>query len=295
MRVHTLFGLIALTSLAACAASSGRDGFDDAKPGPTEPAPTPPDGDFGKGTTPPDQKPAEIAEVFGHSEKSLFRLDPKTKAVTLVGDFSGCGSVIDIALDESSNFFATSYKALYKVDKATAKCTEVATSTEDFPNSLSFVPKGTVDPNEEALVGFVGDEYFRIDVKTGARTKLGNLGDAALVSSGDVVSVKGGATYLTVKSERKGNACEKVDCLVELDPKTGRITKRWGGIEHADVFGLSFWAGSIYGFDKTGELFEVTFGTNQLATKTISMQKPAGLSFWGAGSTTSAPVVAQPL
>lgn len=295
MRAHSLFGFFAIASLAACAASSSRDGFDDGKPAPTEPPVATPGGDFGKDGGAPDQKPAEIAEVFGHSEKSLYRLDPKTKAVTLVGDFVGCGSVIDIALDEASNFYATSYKALYTVDKATAKCTEVATSTEDFPNSLSFVPKGTVDANEEALVGFVGDEYIRIDVKTGARTKLGTLGDAALVSSGDVVSVKGGATYLTVKSDKKGNACEKVDCLVELDPKTGRITKRWGSIEHADVFGLSFWAGSIYGFDKTGELFEVTFGTNQLATKVISMQKPTGLSFWGAGSTTSAPVVAQPL
>ncbi|MEA2753506.1 MAG: hypothetical protein QOI41_7649, partial [Myxococcales bacterium] len=58
-------------------------------------------------------------------------------------------------------------------------------------------------------------------------------------------------------------------------------------------FGLSFWGGKLYGFDDSGELFEVTFGTSQLATSVIAMpNKPSGLSFWGAGSSTSAPLVA---
>jgi len=32
----------------------------------------------------------------------------------------------------------------------------------DYPTSLSFVPAGTVDPDEEALVGFVDEQYIRI-------------------------------------------------------------------------------------------------------------------------------------
>jgi hypothetical protein len=258
--------------------------------GPPTPSPT---GDFDR-KPPPPGTPAELAEVFGHSADTLYRLDPETKNVSVVGTFAGCSKVIDIALDEASNLYATSFEALYEVDKATAKCTEIAAGTS-FPNSLSFVPKGTVDPNAEALVGYEGGDYVRIDVKTGQKSKIGSLGDANLVSSGDVVSVKGGATYLTVKSPKTGNACEKLDCLVEIDPATGKILKRWGSIEHANVFGLSFWAGKIYGFDDGGELFEVTFGTTQLATKPIGIpQKPPSLSFWGAGSTTSAPVAAKP-
>lgn len=284
------FGVVALGG-AGCTASSGRSGFENDPP-PSDAAPNQPapggNGNLGQQQPPTDEDPPEVAEVFGHSAGTLYRLDPVTKAVAVVGDFSGCGPVIDIALDEKSTLIAASYEALYKVDKATAACSEIAKGA--YPNSLSFVPKGTVDANEEALVGYDGGDYLRIDVATGKTTKIGALG-GSFVSSGDIVSVKGGKTYLTVK----GGSCNNNDCLVEVDPKTGKMLKNWGSIEHQKVFGLSFWAGKIYGFDETGNLFEVTFGTNQLATTSIPIpQAPNGLSFWGAGSTTAAPLVANP-
>ncbi len=274
----------------ACGGSPGRSGFENepaADGAPSQPAPEN-TGSLGQQQPPSDVDPPEVAEVFGHSAGTLYRLDPVTKGVTVIGDFSGCGPVIDIALDEKSTLIAASAQALYKVDKATAACTEIAKGS--YPNSLSFVPKGTVDANEEALVGYDGGDYLRIDVGTGKTTKIGSLG-GSLISSGDIVSVKGGKTYLTVK----GGSCDKNDCLVEVDPKTGKMLKNWGSIEHQKVFGLSFWGGKIYGFDETGKLFEVTFGTSQLATTPIPIpQAPAGLSFWGAGSTTSAPLVSNP-
>jgi hypothetical protein len=156
------------------------------------------------------------------------------------------------------------------------------------------VPKGTLLANEEALVGYDEGDYIRIDIATGARTILGKLG-GKLVSSGDIVSVKGGSTYLTVKSTAKSGECTTTDCLVEVDPKTGKMLKNWGSVEHKKVFGLSFWGGKVYGFDETGNLFEVVFGSSKVVTTTIQIpQKPEGLSFWGAGSSTSAPLVAEP-
>lgn len=279
----------AVASLVACGASSARSGYDDSPAPETGDPNSPPPastGDFDTSKPPPNAAPVEINEVFGHSDDTLFRLDPVTKAVTVVGAFGGCGAIIDIALDESSNLFAASFSELYSVDKTTAKCTSIAKG--NYPNSLSFVPKGTVDQNAEALVGYDDSDYVRIDTTTGAKTKIGTLG-GGLRSSGDIVSVKGGKTYLTVKG---GTSCTANDCLVEVDPATGAMVKNWGSVEHNDVFGLSFWGGKIYGFDKTGELFEVTFGTSQLATTTIPIPgKPSDLSFWGAGSSTSAPLV----
>lgn len=282
-----------LALLVACGSGSTRTGYEDppAAQDPGTPAPAPgPSGDFNtKNPAPPAVNPADINEVYGHSSDTLFALDPVTKAVTEIGKFSGCGPVIDIALDEMSNLYATSYTSLYTVDKKTAVCMEISTGT--YPNSLSFVPKGTVDPNVEALVGYEDDSYVRIDTKTGAKSVIGTLG-GGLKSSGDIVSVKGGKTYLTVKST-SGKTCSTNDCLVEVDPATGAMVKNWGSIEHHNVFGLSFWGGKIYGFNDTGDLFEVTFGTSQLATTVLAMpNKPAGLSFWGAGSSTSAPLVA---
>lgn len=282
---------LALLGGAACSGSSSRTGFE-TQPEPTadpnaNPAPAPTGGFEPKNPPPPAVNPSEVNEIYGHSATTLFKLDPKTSAVTEVGDFSGCGPVIDIALDEASNLFATSYNALYTVDKTSAQCTEIAKGS--YPNSLSFVPKGTVDPNVEALVGYEDASYVRIDPKTGAKSTIGALG-GGLTSSGDIVSVKGGKTYLTVKGT--GKTCTTNDCLVEVDPATGALVKNWGSIEHHNVFGLSFWGGKVFGFNEAGDLFEVTFGSSQLATSLISMpNKPSALSFWGAGSSTSAPLV----
>lgn len=276
--------------LLACSNGTARAGFDD------DPLPTDPTGEtpkvegqgFKDASAPENEHPPEINEVFGHSGETLYRLDTVTKSVAPVANFDGCTSILDIALDASSTLYGVTYTALYTIDKVTAKCTMVGAGS--FPNSLSFIPKGALDPNEEALVGFEDADYVRIDTKTGAKTKIGAL-TGGLKSSGDIVSTKGGATYLTVK----GGSCTANDCLVEIDPKNGKVLKNWGSVEHKNVFGLAFWAGKVYGFDDTAHVFEVTFGTSQLATSEMTIaQKPAGLKFWGAGSTTSAPLVPLP-
>ena len=52
------------------------------------------------------------SEVFAHSQDTLYRLDPKTQAITAVGTFSGCSAVEDIALDQTSSMFATTLAIL---------------------------------------------------------------------------------------------------------------------------------------------------------------------------------------
>lgn len=286
------FGTLGI--LGACAGSSKTSGFtpdDGGTPGTLPDGAPAPNGPDDSGAFTGDvAAPSTVAVVYGESADTLYRLDPITKAVTVVGKFVGCTSVLDIALDANSKMYATTADTLWTIDKATAVCTQIAMGAS-FPNSLSFVPAGTLDPNKEALVGYEGGDYVRLDTTTGAKTIIGKLDSAGkLVSSGDIVSVKGGATYLTVKAT--SGACKNTDCLVEVNPTTGAMVKDWGGVAHKDVFGLAFWAGSVYGFDKTGHLFEVTFRNGTLATNDLSIpMAPANLSFYGAGSTTSAPVV----
>jgi hypothetical protein len=237
----------------------------------------------------PDGGPKGPAEVFGHSADTLYKLDPITKVVTVVGLFQGCqadvNAVIDLALDKDGNMFVTTFGGFYSVDKTTAVCTHIADGSS-YPNSLSFVPKGTLDPNVEALVGYEGADYVRIDPTTGA---LSTVKSGALingyVSSGDVVSVIGGGTYLTVQ----GGTPYCNDCIVEVDPSTGAMLKMIGPVGHADVYGLAFWGGSAYGFDDTGHLFQIDL-TNGTPTDIPIPGAPPFLSFFGAGSTTSAPL-----
>jgi hypothetical protein len=224
----------------------------------------------------------EIAEVFGQSADTLYKLDPNTKMVTTVGPFQNCDSaVIDIALDKDGNMFGTTTAGVYRIDKTTAACSLITFGT--YPNSLSFVPAGTLDPSLEALVGYNGSIYVRIDTTTGKVTQVGSLGNSGYQSSGDVVSVIGGGTYLTVN----GNGCG--DCIVEVDPKTGALKKMIGPVGHSQVFGLAFWGGSAYGFDNGGQLFQIDL-TSGMSTIINIPSAPPGLSFYGAGSTTSAPL-----
>jgi hypothetical protein len=236
----------------------------------------------------PDGGPQGPAEVFGHSPDTLYKLDPVTKVVTMVGLFQGCNAqaaaVIDLALDKDGNMFVTTFGGFYKVDKTTAVCTHIADGA--YPNSLSFVPKGTLDPNVEALVGYEGADYVRIDPTTGVLTtvKSGAL-VAGYYSSGDVVSVIGGGTYLTVQ----GGTPLCNDCIVQVDPSTGAMVKMIGPVGHADVYGLAFWGGSAYGFDDTGHLFQIDL-TNGTPTDIPIPGAPPNLVWFGAGSTTSAPL-----
>jgi hypothetical protein len=237
---------------------------------------------------PADTGGIELAEVFGHSGDTLYRLDPETLDVDQVGTFQGCGngSIIDIALDEESNMFGVSFTGLYEIDRTTAQCTEIASG--QYPTSLSFVPEGTVLADREALVGFVDERYVQIDTLDGSISDIAELADG-LRSSGDVVSVKGGGTYLTVF----GPGCEDVDCIIEFNPSNGIILENFGTLPYDQVFGLAFWAGKAYGFARDGVLFEVEFVGDTVVTTEIEVPNaPANLEFFGAGSTTSAPPVA---
>lgn len=250
--------------------------------------------------------PPGMAEAFFHSQDTLYQLDPITKAVTPIGKFTGCEVVAndfpgtgiqDMAIDKDSNIYVTSHLGLYTVNRVDASCTKVASG--DYPNSLSFVPAGTIDANE-VLVGYVVEpnpinknQYVQINPTTGEIKKIGPVWTESVVSSGDIVSVKDGPTYLTLKGG-DNNECSPADCLAEVNPQTGKLIKNYGqiaGYPNERVFGFAFWGGSSYGFTNKGSLFELKINGNALITTPITT--PPNLIFWGAGSSTLAPVVPQ--
>ncbi|MDF2696880.1 MAG: Peptidyl-prolyl cis-trans isomerase [Labilithrix sp.] len=225
--------------------------------------------------------PAPSGEVYGHSDTALYVVDTSTHAVREIGSFQGCTHVVDIALDESSTIYGSTGAELFLIENASGRCTRIASGS--FPNSLSFVPAGALEPNKEVLVGYQGSAYVRIDPATGAVTKVGELG-GNLESSGDLISVKDGKSFLTVK----GPDC--ADCLVEFDPKTGALVKNWGPIGYANAYGLAFWGGELYAFTESGDVVLMKLVDDKLDATVLPVPNaPAGLAFRGAGSTTVAP------
>jgi len=233
--------------------------------------------------------------VYAHSPDTLYLFDISTKSMTMIGKFSGChapdagpSQAIDIALDSKSNAYLTTFDGLYSVDLTTAVCTLIKTGV-NYPNSLAFVPKGTLDATNEVLVGYQVANYVRIDTTTGVISSVGGLA-TGYASSGDIVSVQDGGTFLTVT----GNGCSGLggDCLVQVNPVTGAIIQNYGVVGHAATYGVGYWAGVVYGFDNAGEVFAITGGDGGVATSTLIIGSDAGYQFYGAGNTTLAPALA---
>jgi hypothetical protein len=121
--------------------------------------------------------PLMPGEVYGHSSGTLFKLEPYSQVVTTIGPFNGCSSVIDLAIDKDSKIIATTFDGIYWVDKTNAKCTLIAQG--GYPNSLSFVPEGILDPVKEVLVGYQNSTYVRIrrvgKSRSSARLAMGTI------------------------------------------------------------------------------------------------------------------------
>lgn len=267
----------------------------------------PPDGSpLADAFAPADLAP-RVGEVYAHSDLTLFRFDPVGGTFVTVGDFSclkvseGVAEMLDIAIDRAGNMVGTAAMSehtvitgrLVSIDKATAACTVLKTGS--YPNSLAFVPIGTVLPDREALVGYVNDAYVRIDPDTGNVTGIGNLNAPGApnpwMSSGDIVSIVGGGTYVTMIPKGSVSADPQGDRIAEVDPATGTILRVIGATGASGLFGLGYWGGIAYGFSNTGLLVKIDLTTGAGTPIPITGAPAAG--FYGAGTTTIAPIIVE--
>jgi hypothetical protein len=245
-----------------------------------------------------------VGEVYAHSELTLYRFNPVAGDFVTVGDFGclkgseGVALMLDIAIDRAGNMVGTAAMSehtvitgrLVSIDKMTAACAVLRTGS--YPNSLAFVPVGTVLPDREALVGYVDDRYVRIDPDTGTVTTIGNLNapgaPSPWISSGDIVSIVGGGTYLTVIPKASVSVDPQGDRIAEVDPATGAIVRVIGATGAAGLYGLGYWGGIAYGFSSSGLLVKIDLTTGAGTPVPITGAPAAG--FYGAGTTTIAPI-----
>ena len=216
-----------------------------------------------------------LGAVFAHSPTSLYKLNLSTLDLSTIGAFPGCDEgIFDIAISSTGEMFATSGISFFKVDPTDARCTRIMNS--QYPNALTFVPKGVIDPDREVLVGYINSLYVEINPLTGAKTVLGDLGDGYTVS-GDVVWIEDKGLYLTFK----GNGCD--DCLGEIDPLTGAMTGLTGPLGRSNVYGLAYWDGAVYGFDEQGAIFTIDVEDASTVEQPVTSKQPS-VEFWGASA-----------
>ena len=275
-RVREL-GLIRVAVIVAFACSCG---------GNTRPAQmdAPGSGGDGSGGGGDGSAPPGSASIYAHTDKTLYRVDPDTYAVTMVGDFdfsSGFEQMTDLGIDANGKLVGVSFFAVYQVDPTTAHVTQLSSSLARSFNGLSFVPASALGmTGNDVLIGTqtTDDKVFRVNPMTGAATQVGAMG-ASYTSSGDVVSVDGFGTVQTVP----GNPH---DVLVRLAPSTFAATPIGTSTGFDNIWGLGFWKGKVFGFTNAGELITI-----DPMTGAGTLVASGGPAWYGAAVTTTAPVI----
>ncbi|MGE0872033.1 MAG: hypothetical protein AB7P03_25975 [Kofleriaceae bacterium] len=222
--------------------------------------------------------------VYAHTSTKLYRVDPEMLTITPVGDFAwsaGDDSMTDIAIDKNGAMIGISFTSVYSIDPSTAKATRLTAGLSGDFNGLSYVPAQALgETGDDVLVATRSTDgaVFRIDPMTGGTTQVGNMGPG-FVSSGDLVSVTNFGTAQTARGTT-------ADRLVKLAPETFQAAVIGTNIGHSDIWGLGYWKDKLFGFTEDGKfvLIDPSTGVGTL----VSSNGPA---WWGAGVTTSAPVI----
>ena len=224
--------------------------------------------------------------VFAHSATELYKVDPKTFAVTLVGAFKwpgGADQMTDIAVDRQGKMTGISFTKVYSVNSKTAACTFLANLKGGMLtgayNGLSYISVQGVDKKEVLMASRENGDLFQLDPTTGQAKGFGVLG-GGYGTSGDLVSVRDLGTLATVRS-----TTSSTDLLARLDPSTGKATII-GDTGFMKVWGLGYWKDKIYGFTDNKQFILIDPKTGKGTVASTGQKK-----WWGAGVTTKAPVV----
>lgn len=264
--------LVVLSAAAACGPGhrSGGGGDDDGVD--ASPAPDTPGGN------------PEVTFVYAHTATELYRVDPDTLQITLIGAFQWPGlpdQMTDLAIDKTGRMVGVSFGSVYQVDPATAKATRLSSGLSGSFNGLSFVPADMLGlTGDDVLIGTRNQDgvVSRIDPLTGQATTVGDMG-AQFQSSGDLVAIAGFGTVQTTLGSSS-------DVLSRLAPLTFQATPAPSPTGFGKIWGIAFWKGKVFGFTELGQFLTIDPTTG--AAQVVQSNGPA---WWGAAVITTAPVI----
>lgn len=219
-------GILSAAFVAACSGASSNPGFgpggDDGGGAGDTGAPVNSNGDSGSiNNNPPPNLPTdggapdaatidagEIVTIYANTDDRLYSMDPKTKAVTLLGTFAGLSSsgsstptVTDVAVNAAGDVYVNTesdvYKATLPPTNGTVQLTSVAsiaaTSGQRF-YALAFAPAGALGTAETLVGGDGNGELWSIDVSTGAISDLGSFGNDPSIP-GNILALSGDLVF----------------------------------------------------------------------------------------------------
>jgi hypothetical protein len=229
--------------------------------------------------------------VYASTDHALYQVNPTTLAETQLCTFGGqltqtsADNVTDIAITSTGTLYAITETALFTVSLpngstcAATKVASLSTSSTKFV-CLAFTTGDTLLASDEK------GNVYTIVATNGTVTQVGTFG-GTLSCSGDMVAIND--ANQTIYASAFDSSCSGSHCtdkLVTLAAPSYTATVV-GDLGYSQVYGLGYWAGTLYGFTYAGQTLQIdpTSGASTL------INTVAGTAFSGGATTPLAPVV----
>jgi hypothetical protein len=221
--------------------------------------------------------------IYVHTASTLYKLDPSTYDLTLIGDFNAGDEITDIAEKDDGSLVAVSRTALFTVNKSTGAASLVGDLGLTDVNALAYLSDGRLLASD--IPGNVYDIDFSVSGGFSIITiqTLGSYGSAQS-TAGDLVSVDNGTLWGLTKSG--GVATDTNNVLMIVNNVTGTGSPKASATGFGKLWGAAYSNHRILGFSSVGEVVEINPSTGVGTLK----RTYGGLSFYGA---TSNPTVLQ--
>jgi len=246
--------------------------------------------------------------MYAHSREELFAISPGSLKLKVLGKLSfdkgipdNEKSVNDIAMTSDGRLFAITKTFIYEVNFKTVKATKVTQvqGATKLPPMVAL----TFEKSGKLLGSNIDGSLYRIYYKSGTGKpqgtveKLGEYG-SGMGSSGDLVAIKDGSIFGV--THKGSGATKDNNKMIKVRLPGGSVNKNSLALAgcplgHGKVWGLAYWAGTIYGFtrgdNKDAKMISIKpNGGDVTKTCTVKEIKTYPYQFWGAAVTPLAPL-----
>ena len=230
--------------------------------------------------------------VYASTDHTLYQVNPTTLVETQLCTFGGqltgssADNVTDIAITSNGTLYAITETALFTVSLpsgSTCTATKVATLSTSSTRfvCLAFTAGDTLLAADEQ------GSVYTIQASSGTVTKVGSFG-GTLSCSGDIVGINDANQTIYASaydSNCSGGHC--TDKLVTLSSSSNYAASVIGDLGYSRVYGLGYWAGTLYGFTYAGQTLQI----DPTSAASTLINTVSGATFSGGATTPLAPVV----
>ena len=217
--------------------------------------------------------------IYAHDHSTLHYMNVVTYAIGTIGALSfvdaAGGSMTDIAIDRYGVLYGCTYTDLFVCHPQSAECWHIGPLSGTY-NGLTFVPAGTLDPNEDVLVAIASSgDWYRLDGYLNQQLTTSLIGGygPGNYSSGDAFSIDSVGSWAAINGGH----------IVSVSPTDGTVGPEFA-TAGTNIWGLAGWLDEVFAFDASGQVFSIDPATGSTALITTAPN-----SWWGAGVRTWIP------